>query len=156
MREYSLDLIVREHDVLSDVRGHRTPDHRDRRDSCKLTGMQTDTETHGCVGKLLGRQRDKLDWTEEAKRQKEIEVSKAARVLYWGVLRVSVNMPLCVEAELARETMLQNGLHFTGRQPCCSSRDPNVSLYLLTGRLLLSPAAACMCATLAQCNQKHR
>lgn len=33
--------------------------------------MQSDTETHGCVGKLLGRQRDKLGWTEEAKEDRE-------------------------------------------------------------------------------------
>ncbi|KAI9542341.1 hypothetical protein NQZ68_020688 [Dissostichus eleginoides] len=35
---------------------HRTPECQDRRGSCKLTGTQTDTETHGRVGKLLGRQ----------------------------------------------------------------------------------------------------
>lgn len=46
---------------------HRTPDSKDTRGSCKLTGMQTDTETHGCVGKLLGRQRDKLERAEKAK-----------------------------------------------------------------------------------------
>ena len=33
--------------------------------------MPTDTETHGCVGKLLGRQRDKLEWTEEAKEDRK-------------------------------------------------------------------------------------
>lgn len=52
---------------------HRTPDSQGRRGSCKLTGMQTDTETHGCVGKLLWRRRDKLEWTEEAKEDRKRE-----------------------------------------------------------------------------------
>lgn len=42
---------------------HCTSGSQDSSDSHKVTGMQTDTETHGCVGKLLGGQRDKLEWT---------------------------------------------------------------------------------------------
>lgn len=57
---------------------HRTPDSQGRRGSCKLTGMQTDTETHGCVGKLPGRRRDKLERTEEVKEDRRGE--KAAKV----------------------------------------------------------------------------
>lgn len=42
---------------------HCTSGSQDSSDSHKVTGMQTDTETHGRVGKLLGGQRDKLEWT---------------------------------------------------------------------------------------------
>lgn len=42
---------------------HRTPDRQERGGSCKVTGMQTDTETHVGVGKLLGRRGDKLERT---------------------------------------------------------------------------------------------
>lgn len=58
---------------LADFPASQTPDSQGRRGSCKLTGMQTDTETHGCVGKLLWRRRDKLEWTEEAKEDRKRE-----------------------------------------------------------------------------------
>lgn len=35
--------------------------------------MQADTETHGCVGKLLGRERDKLERAEKAKADRKWE-----------------------------------------------------------------------------------
>lgn len=74
-----------------------------------------------------------------------------------GCINVCRASPASLQAELA------NG-RIRAAESSCTLQDASraaapgtrAALYLLTGRLLLSPAAACMCVTPAQCNQTHR
>lgn len=74
-----------------------------------------------------------------------------------GCINVCRAPPASLQADLAngRITCCRVGLHFAGRQPRRSSRDPERLSISGLAVPLLSPTAACMCATPALCNQTH-
>lgn len=74
-----------------------------------------------------------------------------------GCINVCRAPPASLQAELA------NGRIRAAESSCtlqdasrAAAQGTRAAPYLLTGRTLLSPAAACMCATPAQCNQTQR
>lgn len=74
-----------------------------------------------------------------------------------GCINVCRAPPASLQAELAHGRICAAAsscaLQDASRAAAPGTR---AALYLLTGRPLPSPAAACMCATPAQCNQTHR